>query len=83
MRCLAFSTRVATGRSIPTFLVHMPSQLGNHSIFKAAIPQVQELRRVVCEMIRMNSFQEPPSASGLRRPDVAQCLFHCLTMILS
>ncbi|PFH56974.1 hypothetical protein XA68_15682 [Ophiocordyceps unilateralis] len=64
-------------------LVHLPSQLSNHAIFRDAIPQVQELRRIICEQIRTNGFQEPPVVSGLRRADVAICLFHSLTMILS
>ncbi|KAK1760499.1 tuberous sclerosis 2 protein [Echria macrotheca] len=64
-------------------LVHLPAQLSNHPIFDGATSHVQELRRFFCEVIRMNSFQEPPSASGLRRPDVANCLFHSLTMIMS
>ncbi|KAF5025050.1 hypothetical protein F66182_2867 [Fusarium sp. NRRL 66182] len=64
-------------------LVHLPSQLSNHAIFSDAIPQIQELRRMICEQIRTNSFQEPPNASGLRKADVAICLFHSLTMILS
>ena len=64
-------------------LVHLPSQLSNHAIFRDAIPQIQELRRLICEQVRTNSFQEPPNASGLRRADVAICLFHSLTMILS
>ena len=64
-------------------LVHLPSQLSNHAIFRDATPQIQELRRIICEQIRTNGFQEPPNASGLRRADVAICLFHSLTMILS
>ncbi|KAL0943645.1 GTPase activating protein [Colletotrichum truncatum] len=64
-------------------LVHLPSQLTNHAIFRGAVPQVQELRRVVCEQIRTNNFQEPPNSTSLRRADVAICLFHSLTMILS
>ncbi|KAL6402478.1 tuberin [Ilyonectria robusta] len=64
-------------------LVHLPSQLSNHALFRDAIPQIQELRRLICEQIWKNSFQEPPNASGLRRADVAICLFHSLTMILS
>jgi hypothetical protein len=64
-------------------LVHLPSQLSNHAIFKGAIQQVQQLRKLICEQIRLNNFQEPPNASGLRRADVAICLFHTLTMILS
>lgn len=64
-------------------LVHLPSQLSNHAIFTDAIPQIEDLRKLLCEQIRMNKYQEPPNASGLRRADVAICLFHSLTMILS
>ncbi|KAM0260696.1 hypothetical protein ACHAQJ_002612 [Trichoderma viride] len=64
-------------------LVHLPSQLSNHAIFKDAIPQIQGLRRLICDQIRQNSFQEPPNALGLRRADIAICLYHSLTMILS
>ncbi|KAI1823351.1 hypothetical protein F4861DRAFT_540106 [Xylaria intraflava] len=64
-------------------LVHLPSQLRNHAVFNDAVPQVQELRRVVCEQIKQNIFQEPPSPSGLRKADIAICLLHTLTMILS
>ncbi|KAM5342583.1 hypothetical protein ACJ41O_013549 [Fusarium nematophilum] len=64
-------------------LVHLPSQLSNHAIFRDSITQIQELRRIICEQIRTNTFQEPPNASGLRRADVAICLFHSLTMITS
>ncbi|KAI2623234.1 hypothetical protein GGR54DRAFT_43393 [Hypoxylon sp. NC1633] len=64
-------------------LVHLPSQLSNHAIFRNAKQQIQELRRTICEQIKMNNFQEPPSVYGLRRADVAICLFHTLTMILS
>ncbi|KAJ6438574.1 GTPase activating protein [Purpureocillium lavendulum] len=64
-------------------LVHLPSQLSNHAIFRNATPQIQELRRLICEQIRTHGFSEPPLASGLRRADIAICLFHSLTMILS
>ncbi|KAK2590052.1 Tuberous sclerosis 2-like protein [Conoideocrella luteorostrata] len=64
-------------------LVHLPSQLSNHAIFIDAMPQIQELRRIICDHIRTSGFQEPPFVSGLRRADVAICLFHSLTMILS
>ncbi|MBE3045801.1 DUF3384 domain-containing protein, partial [Candidatus Bathyarchaeota archaeon] len=64
-------------------LVHLPSQLSNHSIFRNAIPQVQELRKVLCEQVQKSSFSDPPFASGLRKTDIAICLLHSSTMILS
>ncbi|KAK3327684.1 hypothetical protein B0T19DRAFT_357500 [Cercophora scortea] len=64
-------------------LVHLPAQLSNHPIFENAVPQIQEVRRNLCEMIRMNTFQEPPSSSGLRRPDVGNCIFNSIVMVLS
>ncbi|KAI1339054.1 hypothetical protein F5Y15DRAFT_416364 [Xylariaceae sp. FL0016] len=64
-------------------LVHLPSQLSNHAIFRRSVPQLQDLRRTVCDQIRLNSFSEPPLTLGLRKADVAICLFHTLTMILS
>lgn len=64
-------------------LVHLPAQLSNHPIWRDAIPHIQELRRLLCEMIRTSGFQEPPHSSGLRRTDVANCLFHALIMIVS
>ncbi|KAI0490778.1 tuberin [Xylaria cf. heliscus] len=64
-------------------LVHLPSQLSNHAVFHRAVPQLQDLRRVICENIRQGNLQEPPSASGLRKADIAICFLHALTMILS
>lgn len=66
-------------------LVHLPSQLSNHPIFEdaAAIANVQELRKLVCDMLRMNSYQEPPSSTGLRKSDVGNCLFHTVATLVS
>jgi hypothetical protein len=64
-------------------LVHLPAQLSNHGIFRGALAQIQDLRKLICDRVRLNDFKEPPNASGLRRADVAICLFHSLTMILS
>jgi hypothetical protein len=64
-------------------LVHLPSQLSNHAVFQAAIPQIQELRRFICDEIRRDAFPEPPNVFGLRKADVAICLYQSLTMILS
>ncbi|KAI1188813.1 hypothetical protein F5B17DRAFT_244665 [Nemania serpens] len=64
-------------------LVHLPSQLSNHAVFNGAVPQLQELRRTVCEQIRQGILPDPPSASKLRKADIAVCLLQTLTMILS
>ncbi|KAI1169265.1 hypothetical protein F5B18DRAFT_594689 [Nemania serpens] len=64
-------------------LVHLPSQLSNHAVFNSAVPQLQELRRTVCEQIRQGILPDPPSASRLRKADIAVCLLQTLTMILS
>ncbi|KAH8821522.1 hypothetical protein F5884DRAFT_850748 [Xylogone sp. PMI_703] len=64
-------------------LVHLASQLSNQALFRNAISQIQFLREVLCEEIKSNSFHEPPTSSGLRKADVAICLFQILTMVMS
>lgn len=64
-------------------LVHLPSQLSNHALFKGAIPQVREARRIMCEQSKHNLFQDPPPVTGLRRPEVNICIFQTLTTIMS
>lgn len=64
-------------------LVHLPSQLTNQALLKSSIPQIKKLRSLLCDSIKENSFQEPPVSSGLRKADVAICLFHVLTMVTS
>ncbi|KAJ2901926.1 hypothetical protein MKZ38_001227 [Zalerion maritima] len=64
-------------------LVHLPSQLSNHAIFRDAIPQIQDLRKIICDRIKTSGFQEPPDVIGLRKSDVALCLFQLLSTIIS
>lgn len=64
-------------------LVHLPSQLSNHALFKGAIHQIREARRIMCEQSKHNLFQDPPPATGLRRPEVNICIFQTLTTIMS
>ncbi|KAM3081071.1 Tuberous sclerosis 2-like protein [Clarireedia jacksonii] len=64
-------------------LVHLPSQLTNQALFKASIPQIKSLRALLCGLIKDSAFQEPPVSSGLRKADIAICLFHILTMVVS
>lgn len=64
-------------------LVHLPSQLSNHALFRGAIQEVREARRIMCEQSKHNLFQDPPPATGLRRPEVNICIFQTLTTIMS
>jgi hypothetical protein len=64
-------------------LVHLASQLTNQALFKNAIPQVKSLREELCDQIKNSSFHDPPVSSGLRKVDVAICLFQTLTMVMS
>lgn len=64
-------------------LVHLTSQLTNQALFKAAIPQIKALRVLVCDQIKNSSFHDPPISSGLRKADVAICLFQVLTLVIS
>ncbi|KAF3771230.1 hypothetical protein M406DRAFT_286113 [Cryphonectria parasitica EP155] len=64
-------------------LVHLPSQLSNHALFRDAITQIREARRIMCEQSKHNLFQDPPPATGLRRPEVNICIFQALTTIMS
>ncbi|KAI9683820.1 MAG: Tuberous sclerosis 2-like protein [Trizodia sp. TS-e1964] len=64
-------------------LVHLGSQLTNHTLFHGCIPQIKLLRNVLCEQMKVNSFNEPPMASGAKRADVTIPIFHILTMLIS
>ncbi|OCK79587.1 tuberin [Lepidopterella palustris CBS 459.81] len=64
-------------------LVHLGPQLSNQSLFRNAVPQLKLLRSVVCEQIRASTFHEPPSYTLLKKADVAVCLFHILTILIS
>ncbi|SZF04243.1 unnamed protein product [Blumeria hordei] len=64
-------------------IVHLPSQLTNQALFKAAIPQIKSLRELLCEHIKNNSIQEPPTLLGLRKSDVMICFYQMLNVVMS
>ena len=64
-------------------IVHLGAQLTNQPLFRETIPQIKHLRNVVCEQVRNQTFYEPPSSTGLKKSDVAICIFHTLTMLIS
>ena len=63
-------------------LVHLPSQLGNPALFSGAISSVRMLRNVVVSRLQSGTLQEPPPSTGVKKGDVALCLFHSLNMLL-
>ena len=64
-------------------LVHLGGQLANHALFVDAIAQVSLLRSVVCDQLANRSFHEPPVYTNLKTSDVATCVYHVLTMLIS
>ncbi|KAL2067983.1 hypothetical protein VTL71DRAFT_16081 [Oculimacula yallundae] len=64
-------------------LVHLASQLTNQALFVGAIPQIRSLRELVCDQIKNSSYYDPPLSSGLRKADVAICMFQILNMVMS
>ncbi len=63
-------------------LVHLPSQLTNQALFASSIPKVKLLRELLCDQLKNSTFLEPPMSSGLRKADVAICLYQILTMVM-
>ncbi|KAL9104415.1 MAG: hypothetical protein Q9163_000620 [Psora crenata] len=64
-------------------LVHLPSQLSNCSLFEDHARQLSDLHELLNTQLSGNSFPEPPPKSGIRRGDVALCLYHSLAMLLA
>ncbi|KAL9121337.1 MAG: hypothetical protein Q9187_002103 [Circinaria calcarea] len=63
-------------------LVHSPSQLSNSFLFTNAVPHIRMLRSVVVSQLKQNFFHTPPISTGVKRGDVALCLYHALIMLL-
>ncbi|CAG8267814.1 unnamed protein product [Penicillium salamii] len=64
-------------------LTHLGPQLGNKDFFKDAIPQVTLLRSILCDQVKNSTFHEPPETTGLKKSDVAACIFDALCMLVS
>ncbi|KAA8620271.1 tuberin [Pyrenophora tritici-repentis] len=64
-------------------LVHLGPQLSNQALVRSCVVQLRMLRNVLCEQVRNASFHEPPPHTLLKKADVAVCLFHTLTVIIS
>ncbi|KZZ87507.1 Rap/ran-GAP [Ascosphaera apis ARSEF 7405] len=64
-------------------LAHLGPQLMNrHLLQYSAIPQIKLLRSVLCEQIKNESFLEPFVGTGVKKADVAVCIYDALTMLI-
>lgn len=64
-------------------LVHLPSQLANVSLFVHSISQLDKLHDLVVYQLQRSKFFEPPASTGLKKGDVAFCLYHTLTALVA
>ncbi|KAI1914045.1 Tuberous sclerosis 2-like protein [Ophidiomyces ophidiicola] len=64
-------------------LTHMGSQLMNRELFRNSILQIKLLRSVLCEQIKNETFQEPLGWTGVKKGDIAVCIFAALTNLVS
>lgn len=64
-------------------LAHLGPQLSNKDLFKSSIPQIKLLRSVLCDQVKNGTFRDPPGSTGVKKTDVAACIFECLTMLVS
>ncbi|KAJ6088384.1 hypothetical protein N7486_009645 [Penicillium sp. IBT 16267x] len=64
-------------------LTHLGPQLGNKEFFKSSSPQIKLLRSILCDQVKNETFHEPPGLTGLKKSDVAACIFDALCMLIS
>ena len=64
-------------------LVHLPSQLTNVAFFAGRMAFVQTLHRLILSQLRTGSFYEPPESTGVKKGDVALCLYNAMTVLLA
>lgn len=64
-------------------LTHLGPQLMNRELFRNAMPQIKLLRSVLCDQIKNESFQEPVGWTGVKKGDIAVCIFNALTSLIS
>ncbi|KAI9934064.1 Tuberous sclerosis 2-like protein [Aspergillus wentii] len=63
-------------------LTHLGPQLSNKDFFSSAIPQIKLLRSVLCDQVKNETFREPPASTGVKKTDVAGCIFDSLSMLV-
>ena len=63
-------------------LVHLPSQLSNLQLFMDAVPYLSKLQDWVLSVLGRGNFREPPASTGVKKGDVALCIFQTLTILI-
>ncbi|KAL8828046.1 MAG: hypothetical protein Q9191_002817 [Dirinaria sp. TL-2023a] len=64
-------------------LVHLPSQLSNVALFSKQEDFLQALHKLIMAQLRTGSFHEPPLSTGVKKGDIAVCLYHSLTVLVN
>ncbi|KAF4554012.1 Rap/ran-GAP-like protein [Elsinoe fawcettii] len=63
-------------------IVHLGAQLTNQTLFVDAVPELRELRALLCSQLKDDSVYKPDESTGIKSGDVAACLYHVLTMLI-
>ena len=63
-------------------LVHLPSQLGNLPLFINAVPRLTKLHDWTLSALWRGNFHDPPTGTGVKKGDIALCMFQTLTMLI-
>ncbi|EXJ86503.1 hypothetical protein A1O3_03454 [Capronia epimyces CBS 606.96] len=63
-------------------VVHAAAQVNNIALFLNSMEAVVKLRQVLCDQVVNNAFREAPPQTGLKRSDVAICLFNFLIALI-
>ncbi|KAK5229596.1 Tuberous sclerosis 2-like protein [Exophiala xenobiotica] len=64
-------------------IIHVAAQLSNIALFLNSMEAVVKFRQVLCEQMVNNTFREAPPATGLKKSDVALCLFNILVPLIA
>lgn len=63
-------------------IIHTAAQLSNIALFWNSLEAIIKLRQVLCEQIVNGYFREAPAPTGLKKSDVAICMFNFLTSLV-
>lgn len=64
-------------------LVHLPSQLSNTLMFAGDALHIQTLHTLIISQLQTGKVHTPPTGTGMKQGDVALCLLHTLTILVS